>query len=215
MSQTETKKKKDEDVHLDDSVEKSDPAYDSVKELDKILKGDDGQDYLKITELAGQTTKQHLYEHPTDRAKWIADYNAWLMSDKPKPKMPVPTANVRIPSSLVRFRDRGVEYVYTKYQDGSADGITYTTNYAVETDPQTGQKVQTNIVESRTPEYTQPFDERYCRGVIEQAKKLVPPEMGFVLYLKTTNGVHILSEKNFFRNYDDIVRDIAAKQVLD
>ena len=182
-------------------------------ELDEILETKDGKEYLEICELAGDTTKSKIYADKRSAANWIVKFNSWVASSKPKISMPKSTEVVKIPSNIIRINDRGIDYMYMEFQDGSVDGYDVKIKYATETHPTTGEEVAISSIASKTTVYTTEFSEQLAKNWIEKAKRLVPLDLSWKMYLKVGDRTHILSEKSFFKPYSELM-DLLSKNKL-
>ena len=183
-------------------------------ELDEILETKDGKEYLEICELAGETTKSKIYADDREATSWIVKFNAWVASNKPKITMPKSSEDIKIPSNIVRINDRGIDYMYMTYQDGSIEGYDVKIKYATETHPTTGEVVTTSIPASKIILYNIEFSEQIAQSWIEKAKRLVPLDLTWKMYLKVGDRAYILSEKFFFKPYKELMQMISNKKSL-
>ena len=166
-------------------------------ELDVLLDTADGKEFLKISELSGKTTKQKLYEDEHEAEQFKADYHAWIQAKKPKPEMPNIEGKINVPCSIVRVIDRAQPYYFVEYQDGTIEGIEYKIRYAQEEGPD-GKKYDTNIIESRTPQYQYKWNKSNVKKVIETAKKLVQPHQGWSMYTKQGDALELYQDEEKF-----------------
>ena len=183
-------------------------------ELDEILETKDGKEYLEICELAGETTKSKIYADDREAASWIVKFNAWVASNKPKITMPKSSEDIKIPSNIVRINDRGIDYMYMTYQDGSIEGYDVKIKYATETHPTTGEVVTTSIPASKIIVYNTEFSEQIAKSWIEKAKRLVPLDLTWKMYLKVGDRAYIISEKFFFKPYKELMYMVSNKKSL-
>ena len=185
-----------------------------IDELEEILDTEDGQKYLSMTELSGEATKDQLYADDVLRAEWITNFNAWLESDKPKIAMPKVSADVKIPAFIIKCHDRGRDYMYIIYQDGTIEGKKINKKYASEKNEITGKVYGSDIVTSTSTVYDIPFNDVQARIWIKSAKQLVPPHLNWRMYIQSGTMVHTVSEKNFFKSHRELMDIIADNKSI-
>ena len=165
--------------------------------LQEVFKSDDGQEYLKIVETTGQTTKAELFENEEKGKEFLVDLQAWKASNKPKPTAPDIKQNIKVPYQYYRIVRHSKEFMYKRYQNGDTEGVEHDIVYSTETNEVTKEVFQTSGIESDTIRYTIPFDAKEAKEWVKYAQTVVKTSQNFQCMLEVNGTLVVIPEESF------------------
>ena len=186
------------------------------KKLNEILATDEGLKFLNISEMAGSTTRDLIYEDPIKASEFCAAFHRWDEAGRPNPtmpKMPKPET-LAIPQCFTRLISKNKEYLVINNRGGNEEGVTWKTTYAEDTHPITGKALKLNIITGRVPTYFLEFDVDDVKARMERANNLMEASGAYLCQILIGAIYYELTPKNFLRPRKELVDAIAAKKNL-